>query len=83
MISINSKYNNKKQKINLNIKKKKIDKPKKELDIDRNILIQSTLVRIMKTKKHLIIIFLLVNVLIKFHYLRLRYPLLKKILRNL
>lgn len=52
MISINSKYNNKKQKINLNIKKKKIvDKPKKELDIDRNILIQSTLVRIMKTKK--------------------------------
>ena len=52
MISINTKYNNKKQKINLNIKKKKIvDKPKKELDIDRNILIQSTLVRIMKTKK--------------------------------
>ena len=52
MISINNKYNNKKQKINLNIKKKKIvDKPKKELDIDRNILIQSTLVRIMKTKK--------------------------------
>ena len=52
MISINNKYNNKKQKINLNIKKKKtVDKPKKELEIDRNILIQSTLVRIMKTKK--------------------------------
>ena len=51
MIEINKKFKSKKRKINMSFSIREKSKEKSDVQVDRNLILQSTIVRIMKSRK--------------------------------